>query len=456
MPDQHKLTILFLAANPVGTAQLQLDEEFHALDAELRKTEFRDRFDLRSSWAVRYGDVQELLLRYKPHIVHFSGHGSNTGEIILQNPDRSQNRVPPDVLAALFATLKKNIRCVVLNACYSQLQAEGVAQSIDCVVGMRRAIPDQAAIEFAAGFYLGLGYGESVATAFDLGCNRIGLASGFVQRHLKSVQAVQDDNANDAIPRLLAPRTDPAEIVLINALATAQPVTQLPIAFDWVLVRAGPFLMGSDQAKDKLAYDSELPQHEVNLPAFRIARVPVTNEQYEQFVDATGHATPEHWTHGRIPAGQEQHPVGNVTWDDAQAFCKWAGVRLPAEAEWEKAARGTDGRLYPWGNEPPTAERCNVNSGPTTPVGSYPKGASPYGVLDMAGNVWEWTATKWADNYHNYQPDDRPEGDALCVVRGGAFDDALQDARCAARYGLYPNNDSGDFGFRVVLSPSGS
>jgi hypothetical protein len=228
-PVADKLVILFLAANPADTDPLKLDEELRAIDQELRKTAFRDRFDLRSHWAVRYGDLQELLLRYQPHIVHFSGHGSAAGEIILKNQDGSQYPVPPDALASLFAILKDNIRCVVLNACYTQVQAEGIAVAIECVIGMRRAVPDASAIEFAAGFYLGLGFGRSVKTAFDLGCNRIGLASGSVQRHLKLAQAEQDNFASDTIPCLIALRTDPAGIVLVNSAAAAG-VTPTPIS----------------------------------------------------------------------------------------------------------------------------------------------------------------------------------------------------------------------------------
>ena len=220
----------------------------------------------------------------------------------------------------------------------------------------------------------------------------------------------------------------------VSAPSTAKP----PVEFDWVTVRAGVFLMGSDKEKDKFAYDDELPQHQVNLPVFRIARVPVTNAQYEKFVDATGYATPDHWQHGRIPPGKENHPVVYVSWHDARAFCQWAGVRLPTEAEWEKAARGTDGRIYPWGNEPPDENRCNFNKnvGDTTPVGKYPKGASPYGVLDMAGNVWEWTSSKYQS--YPYKADDgreSPEGSDLRTLRGGSFLNSPRLTTCAAPSG---------------------
>ncbi|MBK8046897.1 MAG: SUMF1/EgtB/PvdO family nonheme iron enzyme [Anaerolineales bacterium] len=127
---------------------------------------------------------------------------------------------------------------------------------------------------------------------------------------------------------------------------------------------------------------------------------------------------------------KQDHPVVTVSWYDAQAFCQWAGVRLPTEAEWEKAARGTDGRIWPWGNAPPTANHgnFNMNVGTRRRWGTYPQGASPSGVLDMAGNVWEWTATKWVENYQNYQPDDGPEGmrRASCgAVRGTSIRGSL-------------------------------
>lgn len=171
--DTGKITILFLAASPVDQPQLAIDEEMRAIDGALVKARFREMFDLRAAQAVRYGDLQELLLRYEPHIVHFSAHGSEAGELLLVGADRKSAAVSPAKLAELFDLLRDNVRCVVLNACFSAEQAQGIAAAIDCVVGMTRAVQDSDAIEFAVGFYLGVGYGRDVKTAFGLGRNRI-------------------------------------------------------------------------------------------------------------------------------------------------------------------------------------------------------------------------------------------------------------------------------------------
>jgi len=155
-----------------------------------------------------------------------------------------------------------------------------------------------------------------------------------------------------------------------------------------VWVPPGPFLMGSDKGRDPQAYDDELPQHRVMLPGYWIGRYPVTVAQFRAFVEASGYQPKD----SDSLNGPDNHPVVYVTWHDALPFCRWLSERtglpvtLPSEAEWEKAARGTDGRIYPWGNGPPDESRCNFAGGRTTPVGRYsPKGDSPYGCVDMAG-----------------------------------------------------------------------
>ena len=160
---------LFLAANPKGTQPLQLDEEVREITAKIRASEYRDSIDLVSAWAVRPDDLLQLLNQHKPQIVHFSGHGSEKGEIILVDDQGRSKSVSPAALKALFSTLKDNIRLVILNACYSRIQAEAITQMIDCVIGMNEEIGDKAAITFAASFYRAIGFGRSVKEAFDQG-----------------------------------------------------------------------------------------------------------------------------------------------------------------------------------------------------------------------------------------------------------------------------------------------
>jgi iron(II)-dependent oxidoreductase len=119
--------------------------------------------------------------------------------------------------------------------------------------------------------------------------------------------------------------------------------------------------MGSDPAGDAVPYENESPQHGVYVNAFELARTHITNAQYAEFVSASGHSIPGHWLNGQIPEGLADHPVTYVDWNDAQAFCQWADVRFPTEAEWEKAARSEDARMWPWGNQPPEADRCNFS-----------------------------------------------------------------------------------------------
>lgn len=174
----------------------------------------------------------------------------------------------------------------------------------------------------------------------------------------------------------------------VEALLTAEQWADLASE---ITIPAGPFLMGTDSER---ADKYNRPQHEVVLPEYQIDKYPVTNAEYARFVVMTKHRPPLDWADGAIPDGKSQYPVTMVTWYDAVDYCAWEGKRLPTEAEWEKAARGTDGRRWPWGNAM-DANKLNTyyHVGSSTEVMKYKNGVSPYGVFDLAGNVSEWTAS---------------------------------------------------------------
>jgi formylglycine-generating enzyme required for sulfatase activity len=216
-------------------------------------------------------------------------------------------------------------------------------------------------------------------------------------------------------------------------------------------VEAGEFLMGS-AASDSEANNDEKPPHKVYLDAYWIDRTEVTKEQYQKCVAAGKCAAPS-----CSGTGQGDHPVVCVSWQDAADYCAWAGRRLPTEAEWEKAARGTDGRKYPWGNEPPDDRRCNFNQNVrnTTPADNYLAGASPYGALDMAGNVWEWTADWYNETYYSGVPTPNPQGPEsgqYRVLRGGSWDNNQRNVRAACRYRNNPDFEYYIVGFRCARS----
>jgi len=248
---------------------------------------------------------------------------------------------------------------------------------------------------------------------------------------------------------------------------------------DMVLIPAGEFLMGSP---DNEGLSNEHPQRRVYLDAYYIDKYEVTNRQFKEFIDATGRITGAEWKgygnfwykkHGSVYRmktfigaswnykieNRMDHPVVQVTWNDAKAYAEWAGKRLPTEAEWEKAARGTDGRQWPWGNEfnldvGGVTVHANFDSENTVPVGQFPTGVSIYGVYDMVGNAQEWVADWYAPNYLNqilYNPMG-PEIGEFRVLRGGSWvTQHSRYLRCALRNPQAPDYFSNVIGFRCAL-----
>jgi len=236
-----------------------------------------------------------------------------------------------------------------------------------------------------------------------------------------------------------------------------------------VLVPAGEFTMGSQES-----YPTERPPRKVYLDAFYVDKYEVTNAEYQAFVKATGRPEPmgiglvegkfvadfRPWRDSQF--NKPNQPVVCVGWEDAEAYAKWAGKRLPTEAEWEKAARGaTDARAYPWGDDAPDCTLANADNceKDTTQVGSYPTGASPYGVMDMAGNVFEWTNDWYSAGYYYTSPDSNPQGPTSgmgWVLRGGAFEAYWQWERVAKRYyrGTFDFSNV-DIGFRCAAAAPG-
>ncbi|RYX85291.1 formylglycine-generating enzyme family protein [bacterium] len=223
-----------------------------------------------------------------------------------------------------------------------------------------------------------------------------------------------------------------------------------------VLVPAGEFQMGTNQTDNTndnrgtntpLTYNDARPLHSVTTKAFLLDITEVTNAQYKKFCDETNYPPPPQWVSGKYPEGQDRFPVTRVSWFEARAYAAWCGKRLPTEEEWEHAARGNDGRTYPWG-EQWGGQFVVWESGPTN-VGSKPAGASPYGALDMAGNVSEWTSS-WFDGYPN-SPTKQPDfGKKLKVVRGGAWYGSNVLAQTYHREVCRPEQRSIWIGFRCA------
>ncbi len=230
-------------------------------------------------------------------------------------------------------------------------------------------------------------------------------------------------------------------------------VSVLPEEASMALVPEGEFLMGSVTGEA-----DEQPVHRVYLNAYLLDKYHVSVGQYAKFLDSTSRERPPDWNIMNRPYHQKR-PVVNVSWADADAYCRWTGKRLPTEAEWEKAARGTDGRTYPWGDEFPTRFHANSmnqdwrNHGALTPVGLLEGGKSPYGVYDMAGNVWEWVNDWYDQDYYKTSPRQNPTGPSkgvFKVIRGGSWGSSVDALRSSERETHTPSYQGLGTGFRCA------
>ena len=242
-----------------------------------------------------------------------------------------------------------------------------------------------------------------------------------------------------------------------------------------VRIPGGEFIMGTDEIDEedraadfgivKTWFMDEQPAHPIRLNTFFIDKFEVTHAQYRAFVQQTGRRVPPDWTGGVYAAGMDQHPVIYVTWNDASAYCQWDGKRLPTEAEWERAAKGSDGNRYPWGNEfDETKANVNNQVGHSTVIGQYEEGKSPYGVYDMTGNVWEWT-TDWYKPYPGNSQENDKFGEKFRVLRGNSWaglghysseeerEIKAHFSRAGYRFFMNQNGYVNDAGFRCAKDP---
>lgn len=258
-------------------------------------------------------------------------------------------------------------------------------------------------------------------------------------------------------PARLAGKTNLLLKSLIQAVPDSRPKGKVrkQEKSSMALIPAGEFIMGSNER-----WDDEAPEHMSSTDAFYIDLNEVTNKDYKNFVDATKSTPPFHWPDGNLPKGKANHPVVYVSWFDAKDYCSWADKRLPTEQEWEKAARGEDGLIYPWGNEWSLDKSNNPykNSTGTEPVGSYPEGRSPYGLYDISGNVWEWVDSYYLP--HPGNPVTRAEyGEDKRVLKGGSWFDCLSygcglSAPTFNRSFFTPEVKNNSFGFRCAKTKS--
>ncbi|MEA5593328.1 SAV_2336 N-terminal domain-related protein [Rivularia sp. UHCC 0363] len=487
---QEPQKILILAANPKDTSKLRLDEEVREIEAGLERAKNRDQFILEDKLAVRPRDIYRAMLDLNPQIVHFSGHGSGDEGLIFEDETGQTKLVDGEALAGLFA-LFPEVECVVLNGCYSEVQASAIAQHVNYVIGMKKAIGDRAAIEFAVSFYDALGSGRPVEFAYKLGCAAIRLAG--IEEHLTPVLLKKSDTSSAIaiqpfefeVATIELKKTGffgrKTELVINRRRQQANGFSEYlenqgdETALEMVQIPGGTFTMGAPETEEG-SKDDERPQHQVTVPDFFMGKYPVTQAQWK-FVASLPQVNRELKADPSYSKG-DNRPVERVSWFDAVEYCQRLSqhtkrnYRLPSEAEWEYACRAGTTTPFHFG-ETITSELANYDAeytygvgtkgtsrGETTEVGSFGI-ANGFGLYDMHGNVWEWCADEYHDNYEGATTDgsawiDESDNDNRSrLLRGGSWLNDPGNCRSAYRYDSNPDIDSSAFGFRVVCGVRG-
>ncbi len=478
------LVLLVLAPQPNNVPPLKIEEEWNSLQRALAGLQGQGSLRVERLAAATPEALLDRLRGDGVHLLHFMGHGyfdagTQTGGLVLEDAAGRAAFVP----AAQLGTIVRDheaLRLVFLNACegargdgedaFAGVAQQLVIQGVPAVLAMQFPVSDTASLTLTQKFYEALASGEAVDAALTWARKAVSLAG-----------PAERPPAEWGTPVLFS--RSPDNRLLTLPAGDARPVIPIqPWEPETVLIPAGRFLMGTGQGTSAPTW--ELPQQLFSLPGYRLGKYPITNAQYLAFARERRIAVAAEtgWPLAPVgrepPPGRENHPVVGITWDDAVAYCQWLRdktgrrYRLPNEAEWEKAARGAaispeQARTYPWGNcfEPHRCNCAEAGQHDTTPVGSYsPQGDSPYGCADMAGNVWEWTSTRWGaerSRPHYAAPYDAGDGREnpqqdepfreYRVLRGGSYQDAADRVTCTVRGRDAADTNHPRRGFRIAM-----
>jgi formylglycine-generating enzyme required for sulfatase activity len=502
---RKRVKILFFAANIRTGEQLALDEEYRAIEQAIRTARHRDAFQLIPKLAARRSDLQDALLEHSPDVVHFACHGSSQAEILLLSDGPGSEPVPAAALASLFGVLRDNLALVVFNACFASEQASAIRQCAGLAIGMRARIEDRAAIAFASALYGALAYGRSVRDAFDLGVAAVEAVDARQKRlprlfagtglDARTVHLVSDAR-HRRLFGLFGGAAAGALLVLVWLLLRFEPSTSQSPAkpstsppppsgmarFSAASIRPGVFAAGSrPQECSALTTSEDCAELEhpervgaTHVEAFDLDRFEVANGEFAAWLNRNVDLwkltpygivttrnepaipllrtekcgdgltiTPENRAH--VTAEAARWPVGCVAWDGADAYCRAQGKRLPLETEWELAAKGPEGRPFPWGTDLPRQDGVAFELRYGAAVhprvgGDSPQDVSPEGVHDLGGNVAEWV-------------EDRRGSPNQKTLRGGGFGTIgpchLLGSGCRH---IPPNKYQKDIGFRCARS----